>query len=140
MFLALYTRTQPKPACPPGPAIFLQLHLHPRGPGTGRPFGYPMDAGRSRPGSLWWSASLGAREPDPRYPQAGGLALARIEHGDPVLIREGSFTGYQAIFDVRISGHDRVRVLSSLLNRQQLPLESLGSQIERKKIVLNELW
>lgn len=37
---------------------------------------------------------------------AGGL-----EAGDKVIIQDGPFRGYEALFDARISGSDRVRVL-----------------------------
>ena len=60
---------------------------------------------------------------------AGGETLAGLKHGDPVIIREGPFAGYQAIFDARLSGDDRVRVLLSLLSRQQLPLELPGAYL-----------
>jgi transcription antitermination factor NusG len=64
---------------------------------------------------------------------AGGEALAGLQHGDPVVIREGPFAGYQAIFDTRLSGEERARVLLSLLGGQQLSLELPASQIECKK-------
>lgn len=64
---------------------------------------------------------------------AGGEALAGLQPGDPVLICEGPFAGYQAIFDARLSGEERVRVLLSLLGRQQLPLELPGAYIARRK-------
>jgi hypothetical protein len=46
---------------------------------------------------------------------------------------ERPFSSYEAIFDVRLSGDERVRVLLKLLNRQQIPLELPGRQIQRKK-------
>jgi hypothetical protein len=46
---------------------------------------------------------------------------------------EGSFSGYEAIFDACLSGDERVWVLLKLLNRQQIPLELPGRQIQRKK-------
>jgi transcriptional antiterminator RfaH len=64
---------------------------------------------------------------------AGGETLAGLQPGDPVTICEGPFAGYQAIFDARLSGEKRVRVLLSLLGRQQLPLELPGAHIARKK-------
>jgi len=61
------------------------------------------------------------------------LQLASLRHGDPVVIREGPFAGYEAVFDVCLSGEERVRVLLCLLSGQQLPLEISGSQIERQR-------
>jgi transcriptional antiterminator RfaH len=49
---------------------------------------------------------------------AGGLVLADLKHGDPVKITSGPFAGYEAIFDLRLKGSDRVRVLMDLLRRQ----------------------
>jgi transcriptional antiterminator RfaH len=64
---------------------------------------------------------------------AGGESLAGLQPGDQVVIREGPFAGYQAIFDARLSGDERVRVLLSLLSRQQLPLELPGAYIAPQK-------
>jgi transcriptional antiterminator RfaH len=51
-----------------------------------------------------------------------------------VLISDGPFAGYEAIFDARISGSERVRVLLQLLNNQrQVPVELDASQIKQKK-------
>jgi transcriptional antiterminator RfaH len=49
---------------------------------------------------------------------AGGLALAELQPGDAVKIIAGPFEGYAAIFDVRLKGSERVRVLLELLQRQ----------------------
>jgi transcriptional antiterminator RfaH len=64
---------------------------------------------------------------------AGGETTARLQHGDPVRIKEGPFAGYQAIFDACVSGENRVRVFLSLLRRQQLPLELPALLVEPKK-------
>jgi transcription antitermination factor NusG len=64
---------------------------------------------------------------------AGGELFHNLSPGDIVTIREGPFSGYEAIFDARLSGEERVRVLLKLLNKRQFPLELLSSQIQRKK-------
>lgn len=56
-----------------------------------------------------------------------------LKSGDVVTIQAGPFTGYEAIFDARLSGNERVRVLLKLLNRKQLLLELPNLQIQRKK-------
>jgi transcription elongation factor/antiterminator RfaH len=56
-----------------------------------------------------------------------------LNAGDPVTIQEGPFAGYEAIFDTRISGQERVRVLLNLIQRRQMPLELEGRQIRRAK-------
>ncbi|MCC6188061.1 MAG: hypothetical protein IT318_03435 [Anaerolineales bacterium] len=49
---------------------------------------------------------------------AGGLTLVELAAGDAVEITAGPFAGYEAIFDLRLKGSDRVRVLLDLLRRQ----------------------
>jgi transcriptional antiterminator RfaH len=53
--------------------------------------------------------------------------------GEPIVIQEGPFAGYEAIFDTRISGQDRVRVLLKLLQSRQVPVELSDHQIRRAK-------
>ena len=56
-----------------------------------------------------------------------------FRRGDIVLIQEGPFAGYEAVFDTHISGEDRVRVLLSLLQSRQMPVEIASRQIRRVK-------
>lgn len=65
--------------------------------------------------------------------KAGGENLDGIQHGDEVEINYGPFEGYQAIFDVRISGSERVRVLLRLLDARQVPVEMSAGSITKKK-------
>ena len=65
--------------------------------------------------------------------EAGGEVLEGLKSGDKVVISTGPFKGYEAIFDSRIDGSERVRVLLELLsNKRQLPLELNAGQIESK--------
>jgi transcriptional antiterminator RfaH len=57
--------------------------------------------------------------------------LQDLKRGDVVSIQEGPFAGYEAIFDSRISGRERVRVLLSFLQNRQIPVELRDSQIVR---------
>jgi transcriptional antiterminator RfaH len=41
-----------------------------------------------------------------------------LKPGDPVMILDGPFKGYEAIFDTRIKGSDRIRLLVKLLHGQ----------------------
>jgi transcription antitermination factor NusG len=50
--------------------------------------------------------------------------------GDRVYVREGFFKGYHAIFDVRLSGSDRVRILLEMLNDRHVPLEIEVGKLE----------
>jgi transcription antitermination factor NusG len=49
---------------------------------------------------------------------AGGIVFADLKKGEPVKITSGPFAGYEAIFDLRLRGSERVRVLLELLQRQ----------------------
>jgi transcription antitermination factor NusG len=55
-----------------------------------------------------------------------------LEQGDVVLIHEGVFEGYEAIFDANLSGNERVRVLLKMLNNRALPVELQGAHILKK--------
>ena len=52
---------------------------------------------------------------------AGGLALQELSGGDRVRVTSGPFQGYEGVFDVRLSGADRVRVLLELIGDYQRP-------------------
>jgi transcription antitermination factor NusG len=62
---------------------------------------------------------------------AGGELFLGLKRGDAVTIKSGPFAGYNAIFDERLSGGDRVRVLLELLNHQQVPVELNERQLGR---------
>ncbi len=64
---------------------------------------------------------------------AGGETLEGLKPGDVVIIEEGPFEGYEAIFDARLSGNERVRVLLKLLSKQQVPLDLPTGLIRKKK-------
>lgn len=65
---------------------------------------------------------------------AGGEVFDGLSQGDKVMISDGPFSGYEAIFDTRITGSERVRVLLQLLNSQRrVPVELDAGQIRRKK-------
>ena len=63
--------------------------------------------------------------------EAGGEVFDGLKQGDPVQISEGPFAGYAAIFDARLPGSERVRVLIKMLSDRHLPVELGESQIER---------
>jgi transcription antitermination factor NusG len=51
--------------------------------------------------------------------------------GDYVVIHHGVFAGYEGIFDIQLSGTDRVRVLLSSLENQLIPVEMPAGCIHR---------
>jgi transcription antitermination factor NusG len=64
---------------------------------------------------------------------AGSNPLAGIQPGEVVKIQGGLFDGYEAIFDVRLPGSERVRVLVKLLQARQLSLELPAAHITRPR-------
>lgn len=110
---------------------------------------FQMDLSRISPSALRWVpgavgiVSFGG-EPAPISESLIGLLQKRLEEldgakenpddlrqGAPVVIQDGPFAGYEAIFDFRLSGTDRVRVLLSLLCNRQIPLEVPAGYIRR---------
>ena len=64
---------------------------------------------------------------------AGGENLRGLVSGDEVIIQDGPFVGYKAIFDLSLPGNERVRVLLKLLKNQSMRLELPTSQIKKRK-------
>lgn len=65
--------------------------------------------------------------------EVGGEVFVGLKPGDAVTINEGPFAGYEAIFDTRLPGSERVRVLLRLLSERQVPLELDAGHIEQRK-------
>ena len=64
---------------------------------------------------------------------AGGELFDVIKLGETVVVHSGPFAGYEAIFDARLPGSDRVRVLLKLLKNRQIPVDLPSGQIRPKK-------
>ena len=64
--------------------------------------------------------------------EAGGEVYDGLKPGDPIKISDGPFAGYEAIFNERLPGSERVRVLIQMLSDRHLPVELKAGQIERK--------
>lgn len=62
---------------------------------------------------------------------AGGELFDGLKQGDLVEIKDGPFAGYEAIFDERLDGSERVRVLLKLLQKRQFPVELPSAQVQR---------
>ena len=54
----------------------------------------------------------------------------RFRPGDSVVINDGPFATYKAMFDCRLSGSDRVFVLLELLQGRKMRLELSGRQLQ----------
>jgi transcription antitermination factor NusG len=65
---------------------------------------------------------------------AGGEIFDGLKPGETVWISSGPFEGYEAIFDARVPGSERVRVLLEFLgNKRKVPVVLDASQIVRPK-------
>jgi len=65
---------------------------------------------------------------------AGGEVFEGLKPGQVVWISDGPFRGYEAIFDARLPGNERVRVLLEFLgNRRQVAVVLEVGQIQRKE-------
>ncbi len=58
--------------------------------------------------------------------KAGGLVFNDLVHGDKIRIKSGPFAGYEAMFDMQLTGKDRVQVFLAFLSRypQKVVLDS----------------
>jgi transcription antitermination factor NusG len=63
--------------------------------------------------------------------KAGGLSLDGLAKGDKVRIVGGPFAGYEAIFDLRLPGQERVQVLLAFLSRYPQPIKLHPAHIEK---------
>ena len=63
----------------------------------------------------------------------GGLVFSELEPGDKVRIVEGPFAGYEAIFDMRLPGKDRIQILLSFLSQHPQPVEIDVESIKKIK-------
>lgn len=61
------------------------------------------------------------------------LRLEGIRPGDEVTIVEGPLAGYQAIFDTRLRGSDRVQVLLKILSQGQQRVQLSADDIRKRR-------
>jgi transcription antitermination factor NusG len=64
---------------------------------------------------------------------AGGELFDVLKSGETVLIHSGPFAGYEAIFDERLPGTERVRVLLKLLRNRKMPVELPAGYVRPQK-------
>ena len=64
---------------------------------------------------------------------AGGEIFEGLKPGEAIWINDGPFSGYEALFDARLPGTERVRVLLEFLgNRRQVAIVLEARQIQRR--------
>jgi transcriptional antiterminator RfaH len=62
--------------------------------------------------------------------ESNNQSADRFKSGEWVVINDGPFANYRAMFDCRLSGEDRVRVLLELLQGQKMRLELSARQLQ----------
>ena len=62
--------------------------------------------------------------------RAGGELFDAVKPGDEVRVQAGPFSGYEGIFDTRLDGSQRVRILLKMLSHRKVPIEMDAGQIE----------
>ncbi|MFZ0533766.1 MAG: transcription termination/antitermination NusG family protein [Anaerolineales bacterium] len=65
--------------------------------------------------------------------ESGGEVFDDLHKGDVVLINYGPFEGYEAIFNARLPGTERVRVLLQFLSDRYVMIELDASHLQPKK-------
>ncbi len=63
--------------------------------------------------------------------EAGGETFFAIQPGDPVTLVDGAFEGYEAIFEERLKGSDRVRILIKMLSDRYIAAEVNAGNIKK---------
>ena len=64
---------------------------------------------------------------------SGGELFEALKPGETVLVHSGPFEGYEAIFDVRLPGTERVRVLLKMLRDRKVPVELPAGYVRPQK-------
>lgn len=65
--------------------------------------------------------------------EAGGELFNLLKKGDLLVIHSGPFAGYTGIFNARLPGSERVRVLLKLLKNRQMSVDLPAGQVRLKK-------
>jgi len=115
--------------------MFVRTSLADTGPSAfaWMPFGQGLVAFGGEPAAVPEALIVALQRRVAEINAAGGEQLAGLEQGDIVTIRGGPFEGHQAIFDARIAGSERVRVLLQLLQARQVKVDLPVGQIEKTK-------
>lgn len=95
------------------------------------PFSLGLVCTGDEPATIPDSVMNGIRRRIEEFNRAERQFVDGLKAGDAVEIRSGPLAGYAAIFDTRLPGRDRVRVLLSLLHDRYLTVELEGRSLER---------
>ncbi len=115
--------------------MFVQVDLEAVGPSkfNWMPFAIGLVSFDGEPATVPESLIHEVRKRTDEIAEAGGEFYDGLKPGDPVRISTGPFAGYEAIFDMRLPGSERVRVLIQMLTDRNVPVELKAGQVQRKK-------
>jgi transcription antitermination factor NusG len=85
----------------------------------------------SEPATVSDSFIVVLRQQVEKITASGGEIFRDLNKGDAVVIQSGPFNQYKAIFDYRIPGTERVRILLKMLNERLVPIEINVNQIDK---------
>lgn len=136
---AFFPQVRVKPANPrasrirpyfPG-YLFVRVNLEEAGNNLFQwmPFSQGLVSFGSQPASVPDHLIAGLHQRLQAIAEAGGLRMGELKAGAPVRVKDGAFKGYEGIFDCRLSGNERVRILLRLLGDRRVPLELHAGQI-----------
>jgi len=95
------------------------------------PFSLGLVRFDSEPASVPDALITGIRKRVGEIVEAGGEIFADLNPGDAVYLHSGPFAGYRAIFDARLPGSERVRVLLKFLSDYPVPVELHAGQMRK---------
>lgn len=115
--------------------LFVRLEQHAKGHSALAriPYSYGLVSFGPEPSSIPDELIQAIRQRIDQVNSTHGKALDRLRTGDSVVIQNGSFKGYQAIFNERLSGSERVRVLLIMIGERHIPLELPADHIQQIK-------
>lgn len=115
--------------------MFVQVDLEEVGPNRFRWIPYSLGLVRfgGVPALVPENIIQGIQRTVEKINEAGGEELFHLQPGDQVTIEDGPFAGYRGVFDTRLSGTERVRVLLSMLQQsREIPVELSVGQITKE--------
>jgi transcriptional antiterminator RfaH len=105
--------------------LFLHEDLSQEGRSTFKwlPFSYGLLSFGDEPGRVPDAIIQALKRRVEKVNEKGVDPLRGWKKGDALVVRDGPFEGIEAIFDIRLSGHQRARILVKFLNDQWVKTE-----------------
>ncbi|MCJ7825183.1 MAG: hypothetical protein MUP44_09810, partial [Anaerolineales bacterium] len=113
--------------------LFVHTDLHDAGESTFRwmPLSQGLVHVGGEPSSVHEGVIAAIRKRVEVLMETGGLEADALSHGEPVLVREGPFEGYDGVFDTSLSGGERTRILLRMVYDHFVPVDVDRALIRR---------